>query len=114
MGLADKLKEQFLKFFKKSDEISVDDTLVVIQTDNEDYSYAFKACRDILMLGDIIGTQRQGEETIKRILKLNEAAAREAGFSQVNYDAFGINDREFAKQLGYVFEGDNYIGVKRL
>ena len=116
--LADKLKEGFSWFFKgyRYKDIHLDGTFVIIQSDKGFITYPYRVVNDILVVGGLglTGLGNEDEEAIRNTLRLSEAAARELGFSQINYDADFQEDKKIAQEEGYIFSDEKYLGVKQL
>ncbi|HTZ42172.1 MAG TPA: hypothetical protein VMC07_03130 [Candidatus Omnitrophota bacterium] len=115
-GLTDKLKEHFPKIFgeKKSLKIEIGEGSIAIEETRGISAYPFKVVGDVLVIGGPVGIGMGDNNFVKNILRLTEAAAREAGFSQINYDADDSEDRQTASIEGYTFGEQSYVGVKRL
>ncbi len=113
--LADKLKENFPKVFGKEAyrDIYSDGIFMVIQLKDNTSTYPFRIVQDLLIIGAVAELDIE-EEHLKKILRLNEMAARELGFSQINYDADFEKDKKLAMQEGYSFEDKKYLGIKKL
>ena len=103
--LSDKLKEHFPRFFSKGDSIKIEGNFVTIQRGGRNISsYAFSVANDTLTIGGSVGGPIEDMDSVIRgILRLNETAAREAGFFQIIYNATSEYTRQLAEGESYIF-----------
>jgi hypothetical protein len=109
--LSDELARQFPIFFDKHDAIYVHGNHVIIKHKRREYTFELRSIDHTLSIG---GISIPDHDTVERVLSLAESAAREYGFSQLNYEAENEINRGIAEQAGYAFKRGNFLGAKQL
>ncbi len=70
---------------------------------------------EVLVTNEIsILPDQENEEIFKKIIEKNEIIANKLGIKQINTEALTDTDKGWLEKLGYVFEDEKYMGIKKL